>query len=62
MLSENLKIKREEKGLSQMEIAKSVGVSQQAYCSFENGLKVPSLPVAVALAKELETSLDDLVK
>ena len=62
MLSENLKIKREEKGLSQVEIAKSVGVSQQAYSSFESGLKVPSLPVAVALAKALESSLDDLVK
>ncbi len=62
MLSENLKKKREGKNLSQEKLAKSVGISQQAYSFFEKGLKIPSLSVAVLLAKELDTTVDELVK
>lgn len=62
MLAENLKKAREKKGFSQEELAKSAGTTQQAYSLFELGLKVPSVPTLVLLAKKLETSVDELVK
>ncbi|MBQ8319430.1 MAG: helix-turn-helix transcriptional regulator [Clostridia bacterium] len=62
MLAENLKEARKKKGLSQEDVAKKAGISQQAYSYYENGLKVPTLPTIKVIAETLETSIDDLVK
>lgn len=62
MLAENLKIAREKKKISQELLAKNAGITQQAYSLFENGLKVPNVATLVLLAKELEVSVDELVK
>lgn len=62
MLAENLKKAREKKKLSQEKLAKAAGITQQAYSLFENGLKVPNVATLVLLAKELEISVDELVK
>ena len=61
-LNENLKRLRLEKGLTQEETAKEVGVAQPVYNGYEAGLKVPSLGTAKALADLFEVPLDDLVK
>lgn len=61
MLSENLKKAREERGLTQKQVADAVGVTQTAINYFENGLKIPSLPTMISLARTLEKRIDDLI-
>lgn len=41
-----VKDKRKEKGLTQTELARQVDVAQSMICNIENGLRVPSVPVA----------------
>ena len=62
MLSENIKKAREELGLSQEDVAKSVGITQPAYSYIENGFKNPSVPTLVRLSKVLKVSIDELTK
>ena len=62
MLSENLKKAREERGMTQREVADAVGVTQTAINYFEQGIKVPGLPTMITLAKTLEKTIDELVK
>lgn len=58
MLNERLKQAREAAGLSQTELANKVGVTQAAYCYYEQGLRIPSLGVAKILCNVLNVSLD----
>lgn len=60
-LSNNIRWRREAKGLSQSELGRQCDVTAAAINRFESGLKVPSLVTAVALAKALGCSLDELV-
>lgn len=41
-----VKDKRKEKGMTQTELARQVDVAQSMICNIENGLRVPSVPVA----------------
>ena len=59
-LNNNIRWRREAKGLSQSELARQCDVTASAINKFESGLKVPSLVKAVALAKALGCSLDEL--
>ena len=38
----------------QADIAKAVGISQQAYSAYEHGMRTPYVPTAKAIAKRLE--------
>ena len=51
---------REEKGLSQEELGKRIGVSKGSIYRYENNVQVPSLDTAKKLAKVLGTTLDHL--
>ena len=55
---ENLFTLMRAKGITQKELAKAVGVTAATLSSYKNGTKSPTLPVAAAIAKELEVSLD----
>ena len=46
---QNLKTMRKQKGMTQAEVAKELGVSQQAYAKYENGSITPSANVLKAL-------------
>ena len=59
--SENLRIARKRKKLSQAELAKATSCSAQAISNYENGTKIPSIAIAAKLARALEVSLDWLV-
>ena len=61
MLNERLKQAREEKGISQVEAARAIGVSQAAYCYYEQGLRDPSLENIKRLSRLYNVSLDWLV-
>lgn len=48
-----IKEKRIEKGLSQVEVAKVLNISQQAYSRYELGIREPGLQMILDLAKIL---------
>ena len=58
----NLKIKfaRMEKDLSQIELAKRVGVTRQTIGMIESGDYNPSLKLCIAICRELGKTLDDI--
>lgn len=52
--------RRKALGFSQQELAKRCGVSRQTINAIENNKYDPTLALAFALARELETTVDDL--
>ena len=58
----NLKLKfaRMEKGLSQIELAKRIGVTRQTITSIEVGKYVASLPLAFKIARYFGLSIEDV--
>lgn len=60
-LAENIRMFREKTNQNQKELAEEVGVTQQAISLYEQGVKVPSLAVAIKLAKALGTTCEGLV-
>ena len=59
--SEHLVFLREQRKISQKELAKAIGISVHAYQRFEYGEQEPRLSVLVALADFYDLSLDALV-
>ena len=51
---------REERGMTQAELADAVGVSRQSVNSIERGRYVPSLPLALMFARVFEVNTDDI--
>lgn len=56
----NLLEKRKEKGMSQEQLAAIVGVSRPFISQLENGEHLPSIKTAKALAKALDSTVDEL--
>lgn len=56
----NLKIRRIQKGLSQKELAKRVGLTNQSISDFETGKLNPSYEVMKRISKELDSPVDEL--
>lgn len=61
-LGKNLKEIREEKGITQSSIAKSLGVSRGFVSKVENGKTNPTLATIAKLAKALKVNTDELLK
>jgi len=51
---------REQSGLSQSDLGASLGVSRQTINSLERGRYLPSLPLAFALARFFNTSIEEI--
>ncbi len=51
---------RSDKGMTQQDLAKLAGVSRQSIISIEQGRYVPSLALALKLAKIFECPTDEL--
>ena len=51
---------RAARGLSQGDLAASLGVSRQTINSIENGRYLPSLPLALALARGFGSRVEDI--
>ena len=56
--SARLKELREEKGVSMIELARAIGVSDAAVCKWENGLAEPKLGYIIRLAEYFDCSID----
>jgi len=52
--------RRAARGLSQGELAAALSVSRQTINSIEKGRYVPSLPLALALARYFETTVEEM--
>ena len=58
---ENLLRLRQEKGLTQQEVANGSNLSLRGYQNYERGLREPQISALVALADFYDLSLDELV-
>jgi putative transcriptional regulator len=52
--------RRAERGLSQAQLAAAMAVSRQTINSIETGRYTPSLPLALALARFFETTVEEM--
>lgn len=60
--AKNLRDKREEKGLTQGELAKAVGIAQPQIAKYESGIQVPNAITVVEIAKVLKITVEELVQ
>lgn len=61
MLYERLKEIRERAGLSQIEIAKTLGISTTTYNAYENGRQLPRTDTIISICEEFNVSADWLL-
>lgn len=59
-MKNNVKITRMKASITQEQLAKRIGVTRQTIGLIEKGEYNPSLHLCVAIAKELNKTLDDL--
>ena len=59
-MTNDVKERRAARGLSQGELAAALSVSRQTINSIEKGRYVPSLPLALALARFFETNVEEM--
>lgn len=59
-MKNHIREKRKEAGLSQEELASRCGVSRQTINAIENNKYDPTLSLAFSLARELDTTVDEL--
>jgi putative transcriptional regulator len=59
-LANRLKVRRGELGMTQAELAERVGVTRKTVNTVENGVFVPSTPLAIKLAEALGLSVEQL--
>ena len=55
-----VKTLRAERGLSQADLAGAMGVSRQTINSIETGRYQPSLPLAIALARFFDSTVEEV--
>ena len=60
-MGERIKKIRRQKGLSQTELANSIGASQQVITNYERGLREPSIEILLKIAGALDVSLERLI-
>lgn len=56
----DVRARRLDRGLSQAELGKAMGVSRQTVNSIETGRYLPSLPLAMALATYFDTTVEEI--
>jgi putative transcriptional regulator len=56
----DIRERRAETRLSQAELATAMGVSRQTINSIETGRYLPSLPLALALARYFQTTVEEM--
>ncbi|EGQ8159436.1 helix-turn-helix transcriptional regulator [Vibrio parahaemolyticus] len=61
MLNENIKRLREEKGVTQLDMAKSVGTSAKTVMNWESGKTEPKASELVLIAKRLGVSVNEIL-
>ena len=62
ILGSNIKETRKDHKINKSELCRRTGVSYNAMCNIENGSTNPKLETIIVIAKELGTSVDELLK
>lgn len=60
-IGDNLKKIRNEKGLSQEEIAKLLGINRSTYSNYENNIRQPKIAQLINIAKKLDVNVNALL-
>ena len=60
-MKERLKQLREEKGVTQKEVARAIGVTPSAYANYEQGTREPSIQILINLCKYFKVTSDFLI-
>lgn len=53
---------RKEKGMTQNDLAEKLGLTSQAICNYEKGIREPNLDTLKKLATALEVTVDELLR
>ena len=61
-VAENIRNIREKAGMTQKQLAEAVFVDQAMICKIEKGIKMPSLPLSIAIAAALHCTVNELVQ
>jgi putative transcriptional regulator len=56
----DIRVLRDERGLSQAALAQAMGVSRQTINSIETGRYTPSLPLAISLARYFGRAVEEV--
>jgi putative transcriptional regulator len=56
----DVRARRADRGLSQAALGEAMGVSRQTINAIETGRYLPSLPLAIALARYFGTSVEEM--
>ena len=59
-MQNSVRLRRNQLGLSQAEVAVVLGVSRQTVISIENGRYLPSLPLAFRIARFFQAPIEEL--
>ncbi len=59
-MQNDVRARRATRSLSQAQLAAELGVSRQTINSIETGRYIPSLPLAMALARFFETTVEEI--
>lgn len=59
-MENRIKELRQEKGISQEQMAEMLGVSRQTIISIEKGRYNPSLPLAIRIARCFDTNVEEV--
>ncbi len=59
-MTNDVRERRQARGLSQGQLAAALGVSRQTINSIETGRYIPSLPLALGLARFFETTVEEM--
>ena len=62
MISENIRLLREERKISQKELAEILGVSNKTVSKWETGAGLPDINIIVPLSQALGVSTDEILK
>jgi len=61
-MENDVRERRDGTGLSQGDLGKALGVSRQTINAIETGRYLPSLPLAIALARYFDTTVEEMFK
>ena len=61
-MQNDVRERRASAGLSQGDLGKALGVSRQTINAIETGRYLPSLPLAIALARYFDTTVEEMFK
>jgi putative transcriptional regulator len=61
-MENDVRERRARSGLSQGDLGKALGVSRQTINAIETGRYLPSLPLAIALARYFDTTVEEMFK